>query len=481
MINDIKASAVAPPVRDINTSESTSLLNSLPSAVTFKINKSDTNEPFFVVALKELYWLLSSSTLTTLTVVLQASIVFVNVLSVSHLGAKELAAMSISVTYLTIVVMAPLLGLATAMETFCSTAFTASKDKTTVGFHFQRGLFAMFIYTLTIVPLQWYSGSIMLMIGQDPYVAKLCSIYLRFTIMGALPWAAFEAYRCYLQAQGIMRAGTYTLIIVAPLHCINNFILVRDEVFGLGYTGAVIANILTDWALIIIIIIYMYLSPDTGTWGGWDKPFGTSYFGTNQLAGQAIMLNTVVIVTRFSLGLGFGTSARIGNLIGAAMPRKARIAGNVSLSVSALIGVLSLVFIAFCDNWWIPVYTSDPLVIYEIKKLKPVACLLLVSNGLNAIFSSILRGLGRQKISANTYLISFYACAVPISLYLAFYRHMEAVGLWLGLCIGVILSNIVQVIYIYMWIDWKDEVRLCLIRLHRSHGNTSHDESEASS
>ncbi|PIA17952.1 mate-domain-containing protein, partial [Coemansia reversa NRRL 1564] len=350
----------------------------------------------------------------------------------------------------------------------------------------------------------------MLMLGQDPYVAKLCSIYLRLNIIGVLPWGVFEAYRCYLQAQGIMRVSSIILMFVAPIHCINNLTLVHSKTFGLGFTGAPVANVITDTSLPIYTAIYMYLSRDTGTWGGWDKralqnmseyfrlaipsvitvcaewfgfellAFGTSYFGTNQLAGQAIMLNTVVIITRISLGLGFGTGARIGNLIGAAMPRKARIAGNVSLSVSALIGILSLVFIALFDNWWIPIYTSDPLVIYEIKKLKPVACLLLVSNGLNAIFCSILRGLGKQKISANTYLISFYACAVPISLYLAFYRHMEAVGLWLGLCIGVILSNIVQVIYIYMWIDWKDEVRLCLIRLHRSHGNTSHDESETS-
>ncbi|KAJ2187988.1 ethionine resistance protein, partial [Coemansia sp. RSA 355] len=126
--------------------ESTPLLSASPSAASLEIAKRDTSEPYVVVARKEVRWMASSSSLTILTLILQSSFFFVNVLAVSHLGARELAAMSLSVTCMGIIALAPTFGLMSAMDTFCSTAYTASRDKTLVGFHFQRGLVAAFTH-----------------------------------------------------------------------------------------------------------------------------------------------------------------------------------------------------------------------------------------------------------------------------------------------------------------------------------------------
>ncbi|KAJ2084320.1 ethionine resistance protein [Coemansia sp. RSA 988] len=484
---------------DVGTNESTPLLGVSPSDAFLEISKQDTRRPFIAVAWNELKWLASSSSLTAITAVLQMSFSFVNVMSVGHLGAKELSAMSLSMSITMCIAMAPMEGIVSAMETFCSTAYTASRDKTVVGLYFQRGLFAAYCYAAMISPVMWYSESILLYIGQDPYIAKLCGLYLRITIVGLLPWAMYGAYERYLHAQGIMRVGTIVMVFVAIFHCINNYVLVRAQVFGLGFAGAPIANIITDYTLLITTFIYMRINGSTGTWGGWDAralqnmgeylrlaipsiiavcaewmgfelmAIGTSYFGAYQLAAQAIMINACMIISRISDGVGFGTSARVGNLVGAAKPRQARVAGVVSIAISVLISALGLMFITVGDKWWISVYTADPLVINEIGKLKPVASLFLINTGVNAVLSSIMRGLGRQKICATTYMINIYFIAIPIALYLGFHRHMEAVGIWIGLCIGTILSTIVQVVYAYIWLDWNDEVRRCLIRLQKSH------------
>ncbi|KAJ2857840.1 ethionine resistance protein [Coemansia erecta] len=176
-------------------------------------------------------------------------------------------------------------------------------------------------------------------------------------------------------------------------------------------------------------------------------------------------MNTGLLVFQLSNGLGFGTSPRIGNLIGAAKPRQARIAAKMAILASSFIGVLGTLFLVFCGDWWTLVYTSDPDVIRETAKLIPVLCTLIVGDGLNAVLSAILRGLGRQKVGANIYLFAFYVCAVPIGLYLGYVLNMQAVGLWWGICSGVILTCLLQIYYIFKKVDWNDEVRLCLIRL----------------
>ncbi|KAJ2050314.1 ethionine resistance protein [Coemansia sp. S16] len=496
-LGDIEAN-----VARASSGETTPLLSASPSATSLEIAKHDTNEPYLVAARREVRWMASSSSLTILTLMLQSSFFVVNVMAVSHLGAKELAAMSLSVTCMGIIALAPAFGLLSAMDTFCSTAFTASRDKTLVGFHFQRGLIAVFSHILLAAPILWNAERILLAIRQDPEIAALGGKYLRIQILGMLPWSVFEVTKRYLQAQGIMRAGTIVVSVIAPIHWFNNYFLVRSPTYGLGFIGAPIVNVFSNCLMCAGIVIYARNSRAAETWGGWKLSafhnmsqyyrlaipavitvcaewvgfelltIGTSYFGANQLAGQAIMLNTVIIIFQFSNGLGFGTSPRIGNLIGAAKPRQARIAADMSLVASTFIGILGTLFMMFLGGWWTSVYTSDPVVARETAKLMPVASVFIIGDGLNAVLGAILRGLGRQQVSANIYVFGFYVCAIPIAAYLGYGLHMQAVGLWWGICIGVMISSIMQMIYIYRWVDWKDEVRLCLLRLKRSNGTS---------
>ncbi|KAJ2119649.1 ethionine resistance protein [Coemansia sp. RSA 2131] len=478
--------------------ESTPLLSASPSAASLEIAKRDTSEPYVVVARKEVRWMASSSSLTILTLMLQSSFFFVNVLAVSHLGARELAAMSLSVTCMGIIALAPTFGLMSAMDTFCSTAYTASRDKTLVGFHFQRGLVAAFTHLVIVAPILWNAEGILLVLKQDPEIARLSGMYLRIQILGVLPWSVFEACKRFLQAQEIMRAGTIVIMFVAPFHWLGNIVFVRSQTYGLGFIGAPIITVFSNWMMLAGIIIYACNSRARETWGGWNPralrnmskfyrlaipsvitvcaewigfellTIGTSYFGANQMAGQAIMLNSVGLIFQISNGLGYGTSPRIGNLIGAGKPRQARIAADMAIVASTFIGAVGTLFLALCGGWWTSVYTEDPDIARETAKLMPVACLFLISDGLNAVLGAILRGLGRQQASANIYMFGFYLCAVPIAIYLGYGMHMQAVGLWYGLCFGVMMSSTLQLAYIYKWVDWKNEVRLCLMRLHRS-------------
>ncbi|KAJ2267249.1 hypothetical protein GGH14_006108 [Coemansia sp. RSA 370] len=105
----------------------------------------------------------------------------------------------------------------------------------------------------------------------------------------------------------------------------------------------------------------------------------------------------------------------------------------MAIVASTFVGAVGTLFLALCGGWWTSVYTEDPDIARETAKLMPVACLFLISDGLNAVLGAILRGLGRQQASANIYMFGFYLCAVPIAIYLGYGMHMQAVGLWYGL------------------------------------------------
>ncbi|KAJ1732647.1 hypothetical protein LPJ72_003305 [Coemansia sp. Benny D160-2] len=479
------------------------------SGIDLVIAKNDTTESYIHAAKRELKWMSSNSSWAILNLVLQSSFFFVNVVSVGHLGAKKLAAMSLSVTFHNIVVMSPIFGLLSAMDTFCSTAYTASRDRTLVGFHYQRGIVAVCTYFILVSPILWNAERILLRLGQDPEIAHLSGLYLRIQVVSLLPSSLYETTKRYLQAQGMMHAAAIVVAAVAPIQWVSSIVLVRSTRFGIGFIGAPIVNMIANTLLLSGVLLFARYSRAAESWGGWNMSvFGTmweyyklaipaviticaewvgfellvlgaSYFGAYQLAANAIMLNTVGLIIAFSNGLGYSTGSRIGNLMGNAKPRQARIAAYMSLLATTFIGIMGTLFIWVYGVRWTSIYTPDPLVAIEVAKLVPVACVFMISDCLSPILAAVSRGLGHQKENANIFLLGFYACAFPIATYLGYVEHLETLGLWWGFCTGVIAVCILQAVYLFVWVNWRDEVRLCVIRLLKnSRGAVRHIDSE---
>ena len=49
------------------------------------------------------------------------------------------------------------------------------------------------------------------------------------------------------------------------------------------------------------------------------------------------------------------------------------------------------------------------------------------------VLSGICKGIGYQKLAAIFISISYYAFAMPLGYYLAFYTELSVYGLWIGL------------------------------------------------
>jgi hypothetical protein len=160
-----------------------------------------------------------------LTFLLQWSFTQASVVTVGHIGKKELGAVSLGSMTAGITGYAVYQGLATSLDTLCAQAY-GSGHKTLVGLQMQR--MALFLWAITIpIAIVWASGTqILTAIIPDAEVAALAGRYLKVLIAGAPGYAAFESGKRFVQAQGMFSVNMYCLLICAPLNALMHYLFV---------------------------------------------------------------------------------------------------------------------------------------------------------------------------------------------------------------------------------------------------------------
>ncbi|KAJ2451978.1 ethionine resistance protein [Coemansia sp. RSA 2424] len=493
------------PTTASSSNESTWLLaatgNSISTATLSSIDEYaevdsiDTN----TMLRQEASLLAKTSLPVALTYLLQYSFSFVTLLVLGHIGANELAAAALGNMALVVIVYSPCIGLASALDTFCSTAFTASRDKTLVGFHLQRGIVAVTIHLVLIAPVLWHMDTLLIWLKQDVAVSLLCGQFMRVQLLGAFAWMMFECIKRFLQAQGIMHASTYVLLLVMPIHLANNYLLVWSPLLGLGFIGAAVANVLTNWLILAGLLAYTCNSKASESWGGWTVralttmpqyfqlaipsmvmvccewwildllALAASYLGNTTLAAQSIVINTCSLTYQLPDGLSVALCNHVGNLIGQARERRARLSAYLGLALGAAVGVLTLIAAIAVGGWWGRIYSDDERVVAGVAMIMPACALFQMVDAINSLGSGVLRSLGRQNLGALINLPAYYLLGFPLGLYLTYGAPSVGVlGLWYGICAGVSVAVAMQLV-ICLRTDWSAEIRRCMVRVSKDH------------
>ncbi|KAJ2690122.1 ethionine resistance protein [Coemansia spiralis] len=453
-----------------------------------------------VVARQETSLMLLSSVPLALSSLLQSSFHFINILSLGHLGTNELAAATLANMTIFMLVNAPGVGLASALTTFCATAFTASPDKTLVGFHLQCGLIAVTVHFFMVLPILLRIESILLALNQDALIASLCAKFVHAQLIGSLAWIYFECVKRFLQAQGHMKASTYVLLAVLPIHLLNTYLLVWSPVLGVGFLGAAFANVITFMAMLAGIIVYTLRTEARDTWGGWTRhsiaampqyyhlaipatvmvfsdwaawelmAIAASYLGNVTLAGQSIVINACTLTYPIAGSLSVAVSNRVGNLLGEARARRANISANVGLTLGVLSGAVNLLFYLGVSRWWGKLYSSDPEVIAMVAVIMPACALFQLVDAMSGVSAGVLRSLGRQTMGAWINIPSYYIVGLPLGLYLTYGApSMGVIGLWIGLCAAAVLTALGQMIICFS-ANYAKEVERCIAQVNKSRG-----------
>ena len=411
-------------------------------------------------------------------------------LSLGRLGTKELAASALTTMLCNTTGVFVGQGMASALDTLCSQAYTGSQDKTILGKHLQRAIVNMFLLFIPISLIWSNAQGLFLALGQDPEIAALSGVLARWMIPGLFPLFVGDCLKRFLQAQGIVKPTMYITMLVSPLNMFLQWLLVWSP-YQIGIIGAPIATSISNTLIPVLLIIYVGNVQGRECWGGWEwkealdlnkiyqqvqlgvpgmimlcaetwafeiVALAAGLFGDTILAAQTVVLNITSFLYMEYLGLSVAASTRTGNSLGANEPDETRNIAYTGLIVSVLLATLNAsALYVFRDSVGY-LFTSDPQVIATVASVVPLAALYQISDGLKAVGQGILTGCRHQKTGAIINISAYYLFALPAGLFLAFYYKMGLLGLWTGLTGGLFVVSAVATTII-LRLNWEKEAQ----------------------
>lgn len=162
----------------------------------------------------------------------------------------------------------------------------------------QRMVFFLWSITIPIAVIWLTADKILMAIVPETKVAELAGLYLKVVLLGAPGYAAFEAGKRFVQAQGLFSASLYVLIFCAPFNAFLNWFLVWK--LKLGFVGAPIAVAITDNMLPIGLFIYVRFVSKHGMscWNGFTRKAWQNWGPMAKLAlPGVVMIEAEVLVS----------------------------------------------------------------------------------------------------------------------------------------------------------------------------------------
>ena len=439
----------------------------------------------------EFWILLKGSVPVILAYALQNSLQTFSVLIVGRLSPEALSVAAFC--YMFAMATAWLIGMGgtTAIDTLASASFTGSKDKHDLGIILQRAFVVLSIFYIPIVILWIFSEPVFRALGQEEYIARDGSKFLMVLIPGGLGYIFFECMKKYLQAQEIMRPGSYVLLITSPINAGLNYLFVYT--LDIGLLGAPIATSISYWLSFFLLLAYTRFVAGWECWGGFDRKclqnittfvriaalgvvhVGTEWWafeivaivagqlGSIPLASQSVIMTADQVMYTIPFGVGVATSARVGNLLGARDAKGAARAANTAAWLSMLLGSVVLAILMSTKDNFARLFNNDEDVVRLTAQVLPYVALFQIADGLNGSCGGSLRGMGRQHVGAAVNIISYYCGALPLGIWLAFHGWSLA-GLWFGQCLALYLVGFLEWA-IVAFSNWDKQVQNAFKRM----------------
>ena len=164
------------------------------------------------------------------------------------------------------------------------------------------------------------------------------------------------------------------------------------------------------------------------------------WLGANTLAAHQIAINLATVSYMTTSGLGAAATIRVGTFLGQRDGLALRRAGVTLIGLG--IGIMLLWAIAFITgrNILPGFYINDVAVLEIAAPLMVIAGFFQLSDGVQVVCAGALRGLQDVKIPSLLIFIAYWVLALPIGYVLAFVLDYGALGIWLGLLLGLTLT-----------------------------------------
>jgi MATE family multidrug resistance protein len=426
---------------------------------------------------RELRELLAIGVPMGLTQLVQFSISTVDVVMIGQLGPDPLAGASLGLVILYAVFLFGF-GPAMAVSPMVSHALGANPDDVDdVRRSVRMALWTIGLGVSALSIVFFFSEEIALALGQPSVPAALAEPYVLALAPGLPFMVAIMGLRNFLAAIGRTRAPLLFIIATTALNAFLNWLLIYGN-WGLprlDLIGAGIASSLSNFAGFLILVVYIYLDPESRRFHlfkdffepSWQRLreiiqlswpisltstfeamlFNAAVFlmgriGVDQMAAYQVALNVAAIAFMMPFGLSMAGAVRVGLMAGKG--DRAGIRRSAAVSILACIGAIMIVAVPVMitprgiASFYLD--AGDPAsdrVLQLVASFLPIAAAFALFDATQVAANQALRGLKDVRLPMVITAVSYWMIGFPLSAWLGLGTSLGAVGVWWGLLVSL--------------------------------------------
>lgn len=292
---------------------------------------------------------------------------------------------------------------------------------------------------------------------------------------GTLPLLTYFALRRYLQARDVALPVTFALVSANVVNLVGDWVLIYGH---LGFRGMGIEG--SGWSTCFARIYMASVLAVTYFWKERSSPIDgntvakpaidfarirallnlgapaaaqilleigafaaatalCARLGPIQLSGHEIALNCAAFTFMVPLGISSAAAVRVGQNLGRGDPEGARRAGWSAIILGAGFMICAGLLFVSMPKVLARGFSPDANVVRIGATLLLVAAAFQLFDGLQVVTTGALRGAGDTRTPMIANLLAYYLIGLPLGYVLAFPLRWGAVGIWIGLCSGLIL------------------------------------------
>jgi MATE family multidrug resistance protein len=370
------------------------------------------------------------------------------------------------------------MGFVSAVAPLAAQAF-GSRQPRMVRRALRVGLWSALICGIPLTALPFWGEEVLIALGQTPEAAALAQRYLTGLTWCLVPGWWFIALRNFMSAVNRPEPALWITLAAIPVNGLIGYGLIYG-VFGLprlDLLGAGLATTIVNlgmcagavwiayaqrpfrkyrvlgrfWRLDPVLFKQLVLigGPISGAFMLEYGVFAAAglmmgRIGTAALAAHQIALQTAAVRFMVPFGISMAATVRVGHAVGRRDPEGTRRAGFAALALGAVF-MLSMTALVALTRHSIPLLFLGGDVADADETVALASTLLLlgmsffVADGLQTVAAGALRGLNDTRVPLLFAGLSFWLLSFPSCWWLAFRAGFGAVGVWIGLSLGLAL------------------------------------------
>jgi len=329
------------------------------------------------------------------------------------------------------------------------------------------------------MPVMFFSGPILRLMGQEDDLSVLAQDYLRIAGWGMFPALLVMVLKSYLAALERTRVVMWATLGAAVLNGVLNYALIFGN-WGapeMGVRGAALASVVLQVATLALLSVYalralpehnLFVRIWRPDWEALAQVFRMGgqigmtslaeaglfsastiimgWIGTLELAAHGIAIQIISFFFMVHVGLSNAATVRAGRAFGRGDEPGLRMGAWAVTSISLGFAIFAMIIFLAVPGLMIGMFIDpgEPLradILAVGSSLLAVAAFFQLADASQVMALGLLRGVQDTKTPMIYAAFSYWVVGVPLSYLLGVTWGFGGVGVWFGLVIGLVIAG----------------------------------------